>query len=258
MQLSKARRFLARFHTAIVAVLEPKDGEWELQMELHMKMDFGALTSRLKVSRIVSPIGVGQAELFKNLTSGSKPQRRAKRINVDNKELFGFSYEAWTAALNTCSKGESSRRGPDKGISFDVRDPATAIPFMNVINGTVPTHGVVPLNRKESMNKRVFTAGYHIGVELCKGGFREAVEKAQIENNGEFYTDSYFSQVVEGVGKFTLRQFIKPGFQKVSIPHDSYTAVNGGVGQMSLARKNTRDGSRRFRNLEKAVDPMEN
>lgn len=268
MHLSKARRFFARHHTVIVAVLEPAvDGEWEIEMELHMKMDFGATTTKMRQVSPGSgqmPIGEGQKEILEILKA-EKNEFRARRINVMNNAMFRFGYEAWDGPLNTCSGGRGGNRRLDHGLSFDIRNPATAIPYMKNASVPIPDSGLeqFSLRRRDSVDKRVHSRTFYIGVEHCKDGFREAVAEAQKSNGGEFYTDSYFEEVMDGSGKFNLRQFVKNGFKMVTIPPGSYTPVSGWVGEMSLVPKlpgNLRLllAQRRFKNMENAVDAMEN
>lgn len=233
MHLASSQRFTTRHHTIIFTVL---DENWEVELEFHMKGDFGfASTERLRQPKQV-PLDAKQEEIRKELIG--KRELALRRMNVLNATDFPDSadktlfyrnnipllkknqfkimmgrYEKWATPLNTCSFNPSSRkRSARTGFVFDVRNPSTAKRSVHGPNDPMTKLAGTAENRELRFSKTI-----DVGIEHCS--FFDEAKRAEFEQSGGvFYTDPYFSTVKEKSGQFHIRQFIKPGFKTIRFP----------------------------------------
>lgn len=204
--LSIARRFHTRFHTFILAVFS---AAWEKELELHMKMDFGALKGLFPPSKrediflpseqpIVDELhakGVSAFRVVYVINADDFPNNLDKRFwysgNTLEAALVG-RYEEWRGVLN-CAHNPSVPR--NQGFKFEFHEQQTA---MKDPDGTGPDNQRMSLNGRAMRKSIVFVAangGGHqvvnIGEELCQ--FEEGAIGSR-NARGVFYTDSYFSK----------------------------------------------------------------
>lgn len=272
MHLSKARRFNARRHTVIFAVVSMLNASrWEIEMELHMKMDFGPAEISF-ANRSTLPLNSAEWNTEHQLTS--KRIKAGRRFNVldlsnfpssvdDSFQLSGGIaagprvlshgiYEQWKGPLNTCS-GSSGMT--NRGFTFDVRDPATAIRTLKL-----PTDdkNMQQLSGK-SMNRVVSIGGdgVQVGLRYCILDIFASDATINLNaQNGVFYTNVHFSSVHHGPGRNLVRQYIKPDFKDLYITPGHYTPVDPWYTKMELER--TGNIKRRFLDIERAVQASEN
>lgn len=270
MHLSRARRFSTRHHTLSFAVL---DRNWELEMELHMKMDFGAAIVTLRNKTNIA-INANQKSIVDDLKeAGVLASRRFNVVNLDENyptsvdTRFAMAvktptasnlarirrgiYEQWRAPLNTCSR--SSRRF-NRGFNFDVRNPATGLRSLNdTSNENMQTMS------GDSVNRFIHIANnLTIGTRYCRfNSFRSESGISLERSAGVFYTDAYFSQIQSGGGKNSIRQFIKAEFEPLEIAAGHLFPVEPWNGHMEYTNT-TKIKGRRMMNTENAVIASEN
>lgn len=267
MHVSQPRRFHTRHHTAIVAILDDK---WELEMELHFKMDFGfafgTMNKTFKKRQLPFP---GQNAIRAELISRKRlAGRRFNVLNIDENypesvnNSFAFTcnikptannkqriltgiYEQWFGPLNTCS---SSEHRVDRGLKVDIRDPSTA---KRTASGEV--NEPVQQLRGSGVNRKVVIpkGGVWIRKKDCQfvvdGGVVGDVET----KDGVFYTDAYLREVHHGPGANSLRQFIGDGFEGIWLKQGQITPVDGWGGHMGY--DDDEKARRRFWNVEGGV-----
>lgn len=272
MQGSSARRFITRFHTGIVAIF---DKDWKKELEVFMKMDFGAGVASLNNNTLV-PIDEASSVIFKKHRRVG--QLRLRRFNVLNLSNYPSSvdkrflirdkmeltsrnrnivelglYEKWSAGLNTCSGSMRSNR--EATFTFDIRNIVTGKRFLKDANDAP-----MQILRGDSMDRKMEIGDVQkklfIGIENCK--FRNfqgsATGRGFERSRGVFFTDSYFTEVFKSTGQFKLKQFIKPGIKSVILEAGGYTPTSPWGGYYNTDR--TDRG--RFLNIENAVDKMRN
>lgn len=222
MHTSLPRRFYARHHTMIFASL----GEnWEIEVELHMKMDFGFAAASLMngdfiplsedEERIKMEVGLHRLRRFNILDLTNYPSSIDKKFatrshlkpTMSNEYIISKGvYEQWRGALNTCS---SSARNVQVPFSFDFREVSTAKrKFGDGVKAPLQRLKGTSIDRKIQIPTH--NGNMIIGPQLCEF---EGKEKP----NGVFYTDSYLSKVLPTHGLHSVRQFFKPGFKSVYI-----------------------------------------
>lgn len=272
MHVAFVRRFFTRHHTVAFAVL---DKNWELEMELHMKMDFGGaeVTHKNKTTAGVNSHekGIIKSLLEKKIVAG----RRFNLVNIDDgypgtvdknfllncgitptvsnkRRVLRGIYEQWKGTLNTCTQNTVHL---NTGFNFDVRDPSTA--FRSLTEATDESKQVMggfSVNRMLVMKSGVLK----VGIEHCDFDVFHSDSTINLEaKDGVFYTDPYFAVVRAGPGKNNVRQFIKHGFETIKIPKGHISPVDPWSGHMDyqVERSNM---TREFRNIEGAVIKLVN
>lgn len=204
-QLSAARRFTARFHSVIFAVVDANTKE--LVMELGHKGDFGFLATRKLPTGHISvneeDAGIkAELRLTKNRSKRIVNVINPENLNPNykyNKNLLRGRYEQWL--LRPMCANPSMR----KELVVDFKTPHTALKEPDTTEVTIlgkSTKGVIT-KPSDSINRDFVTRGMEIGDSFC--GFT-------IPANGEFFTDKLGTTQRPGPGKDSIRQFIKPGF----------------------------------------------
>lgn len=269
MHLLSPRWFTIRKHTVIFAVCGMKSaGEWELEMELHMKMDFGSAKVTYSNRTTVPLDWAVQGDVEeKRVQAGRRmnvmdlseyPRNIDRRLlytrntfrDVDLRAISHGIYEVWRGPLNTCSSSRSAMK--NKGFSFDVRDPATAIRNTQDLVHMQQLTGK-SINRVLSVGR----GGVQIGIRHCH--FNLFNSKAVInlaQTHGVFFTDANFDRVMDGSGLWNLRQFIKDDFQELDIPHGQYSPIRLWNSWMQIDE--TGQVGRRSQDIERAVVALEN
>lgn len=162
-----------------------------------------------------------------------------------NKILRGI-YEQWIGPLNTCSG--TTTRGRNRGFTFDVRNPSTAKRTMAGGKDEKMTQ-----LSGDSMNRvMVVSKTVTVGLEDC--GFsigNDALTAAQI-GQGVFYTDSYLEKMHSSSGVYSIRQFIKPGFEGISFPPGKLSPTDGWGGSFGYQEVKMAS-DRKFINVEGAT-----
>lgn len=271
MHLSRARRFSARHHTMILAVF---DKDWNLELEFHMKSDFGfaGTPGNRKVKKKLLLFTKEDAKIMaEDRQSRREARRRFNVLNLDDypnevdptvelrggrkptqenlDQILKGKYEQWISPLNDCSKTEG---GLHRGLHFDCRNPATA--KKTVLGG--PDE---PMQTMSGSSEDRFFLGskpYKVALEHC--GFFTSEDQMQFKKkNGVFFTDPYFSTVQWEPGQFVVRQFIKPDFSGILIPSAKLTPVDTWF-PFAYYDDNGKESSSKFRNPEGAVLATEN
>lgn len=240
MQCSYSRRFHARHHTVIFAVL---DQNWRLQMELQMKVDFGFGAVALNDFSHV-PINKKQRMIRDMLGNPVKRFRRFNVLNLENyprkinrryrmrtgaqptmknkKLIEAGVYEKWVAPLNTC---QTCKRGSHDSFVFDVRNVATG-------KKSEQDPDSAPMTRLtgDSIDRKIdfLFSDAMIGPQFCHF-------KGTKSTRGVFYTDPYFETTFATSGKNRVRQFIKQGTREVVFKRGQYTAVDPWAGYFELS-----------------------
>lgn len=266
MHLAISRRFYERHHTVIAAVFRSLGDVWEMQMELHMKMDFGGAEVTLSNGTTI-PADKNSAKIINGLNEyGRHAGRRFNVLNIDDdfpdsvdksffikgdisrgaRAICNGIYEQWKGPLNNCC---SSRGRINQGFIFDVRDPTSAMRFpttrkgdpMQWLNG----HGV---------NKvlAVGNDGVQIGLQYCNfsNGEWDSVNTAP-GHDGIFHTDPYMSRIEYGGGDYSVRQFISPTFTELDIPAGGIAPIDPWIGPMHYVAADETPG--RFLPIEESV-----
>lgn len=269
MHLSVARRFSARHHTVSFAVL---DKDWTVEMELHMKMDFGAAEAALRNGSNI-PIDDHEAGIRNDLLRKKRfAGRRFNILNiteeypdsVDQRFLLSSHvaptlqnkglvlrgiYEQWRGPLNTCSGTVATY---NRGFNFDVRNPATGMRSLK--GGTDATKQIMSgdsTNRFLDLSRSA--ASIEVGIEHCEFDvFRSDAGVSLERTGGVFYTDAYFSAILNTAGKNSVRQYIKPEFTTIYMKPGKITAVDPWNSHMEYQVESL-NRSRVFRNTENAV-----
>lgn len=267
MHLSRARRFTSRRHTAIFAVARVANNtSWEMEMELHMKMDFGPTEVSFE-NRSTLPVNDEQWMIYNELQR--RKRMASRRINVLDLSNFPDSvdtkyalnsdlssgertisrgvYEQWKGPLNSCS---GSNGLINRGFTFDIKDPATGTRSADHLDDDN-----LQRLRGKSINKALSIGndGVKISLEHCRFDIfkSDAVIRLQ-EQNGVFYTDPRFEYVLAGSDLFSVRQFISPNFEPLEIPAGHYSPVGPWYTWMEL--EPNRGAMRHFQEIEYAVD----
>ncbi|KAI0559931.1 hypothetical protein FGB62_130g023 [Gracilaria domingensis] len=265
MQVSMARRFTTRFHTIVFAVL---DKSWRLEAEVQMKVDFGAavVTWANRTEQVISAV---DAQIAKELDERQVlARRRFNLLNVDNhypssvdqryllhnflkagvgneREVLKGIYEHWRAPLNSCLQPKQAK--VNRGFNFDVRNPSTA---MRYINATTDAS----MQRLSGDNVNRFLKildTLHFGAEFCRFGGRKLRD---VEKEGVFFTDPYFSKLENGPGKNSVRQFISPDLGNVELRKGLILPDGPWWQPMGYVPRNTNAvNGRRLENIEKSV-----
>ncbi len=279
MHLSIPRRFTTRRHTVIFAVCRTGSAaDWEVEMELHMKMDFGPAQVTFRNESTV-PLDWGVADevaLQERKEAGRRfnvvdlsdfptsVDRRYKLHGNGGKDGNGSGgagelvegslargiYEVWRGPLNTCSWSRS--RSVNRGFSVDVRDPATAIRNVADLDSTQALAG-------KSMDRvlRIGKDGMKVGLRWCRFDIFRSQEVVDLDGHGGvFFTDPYMSAVKRGGGPGVVRQYIRADFEDVDIARGSYTPVR--VWNSWMGPEEEGQGTRRSLDLEHAIDAASN
>lgn len=279
MKLAMLRRMIVRHHTMIFAVL---DEEWKLEMELQMKMDFGASMGTLKNKSNVA-MDSEQQQIAEELRSrGRKALRRINILNVDegypatvdrryllsgdveprteNIELIlqGI-YERWSGPLTTCME---SRSTVNPGVTFDIRNPSTGVrrrstSAVTLRNGKVESS--VQMLSGDSGDRMIVipesSKGLEIGIEHCDfdqiGGNKADMKTLLRDGDGVFYTDPYMREVKREVTDFSVRQYISPTFETVRLPVGKIVMLDSWPSGMEYGGEGNKD--RHFLNPENAI-----
>lgn len=270
MHLSQSRRFQTRFHSLTLAIINEF---WELEMELHMKGDFGSAQATLADGSFIST-NEYQEGIYRELRRNKKMLlRRFNVLNVNasypqsvdmrfllngrrtpsetNRQLIlrGI-YEQWKGFLNTCAW---SGRPYFSGLSFDSRNPATA---MRTLDNT--TEEDMQVLAGDSMDRVMVisnnSGSLEVGIEHCFFDvFRSDCGVSLERSGGVFYTDAYFSVIRNGSGRNNVRQFIRPGFKTVTLSVGTISAKEPWNAHMEYVTE-AEDSSSRFMNVEMAVN----
>lgn len=281
--VSTAKRFTERKHTmnwALFRQLEMDATEnmydWEMEMELFMKMDFGP-SEVIYANKTIVPNGETGIAIAEDLLKKSiKAGRRFNVLNLDDgfpdtvdmaylmkgkpsegiKYVMRGVYEQWHGPLISCTASNHSK-GINRGIVFDIRDPSTSMRTpkakddedMSFLAGKSTNRiAVIPQE------------GMIVGPEYC--GFEMAdmdnVESVlqMLQNTDSFFTDSSFKVVLNSNDEWAVRQFIKGDMKELSIPGGLYTPVSPWFGYMEVEEGG--GGRRRFLDIEQSVLQTEN
>lgn len=269
--LSTSRRFRTRHHSVNLAVFKvEKEGEWELDMEVFLKMDFGVPEVTF-ANKTTVPVGAIGSVVFEELQAANKSAgRRFNVLNIDEgfpktvdvqyllkgsirdgkAALQRGVYEQWHGPLNTCSFSSAS---VNRGIRFDVRDAATAMrtPF-SVDNGEIQELTGKSTNRIVVIPPE----GFIISPAYCNFALNQSDDtNIELQQNDIFYTDPYFTTVYGKSGRYLARQFVSDTFDEVSFPPGQYTPVSPWYGHLKLEGKSAR---RRFLDIERATIAFQN
>lgn len=273
MHVAFARRFFTRHHTAAFAVLNK---DWELEMELHMKMDFGGAQVTLKNRTTIAANGQ-EKEIIQSLLG--RKVMAGRRFNVLNaadypanvdpafllncgirpnanneRQALRGVYEQWKGTLNTCTWG---RKRVNHGFNFDVRDASTAMRSLEMATDeTKQEMSGDGVNRVLIIPKK--SGALRVGTEYCDFDvFKSDATISLEQSEGVFYTDPYFKVVEDGPGKNHVRQFISPEFETIEIRPGKLTPLDPWGGHLEY-QKEKRNGTRRFQNIEGSVVKMKN
>lgn len=211
IQTSSLRRASVRHHTVTMVVRNRATNQ--IVLELSTKADFGFLAARKAGTRnsfiAMTPEGV---EMFGEQIKAVPFLRSMRSMNFIN--LLGLderllyqkpplvgTYEEWLCNL-LCTG--SPRKGE---LTFDTEDPVTAA---TDASGTQK----VDLGRQTSSGFR-----RHVGIRrtVRARDLRVSVNKCRKTlgadfNGGVFYTDAYGTELRDGPGPNSVRQYIRPGF----------------------------------------------
>lgn len=226
IHLAKARRFLARRHTLIFAVLSSVYNG-KIEMELHMKADFGPGLVYMRDGGRQAIEKTQERIRLKVRSTRYHSGRQFNVLNIDENfpksvnTSFAFKgqlvngpiavsnglYEQWNGGLNSCS-------GPNKEyhdlFHFDVRDPSTAMRFQS---GTHKDEELQPLNGYSL--KRILIIRNRdmiISTKFCRK--RTLVKR---KKDGSFFTNTLFRKAGDIPSRSQVKQFIKRGFENVVI-----------------------------------------
>ena len=290
MHLAVPRRFDVRHHTVIFAVL---DEDWKLEMELQMKMDFGAAMGTLKDKSNVA-MSEEQKRIFDELQSrGRKAVRRINILNIDDgypstvdtryllsgdlepttenlPQIMHGIYEKWSGPLTTCMRSPST---VNSGLTFDVRNPSTGVKIKTtsavMYNRTgVPVQTSVQYLSGDSGDRMIVIPetnhNIEIGIEHCEFNSRSmsrSMGRSDVhgmirERDGVFYTDPYMKEVVDEGSDFSVRQYISPSFETMRLGKGKILTVDSWASRMEYGGEG--DGNRHFMNSERAVKAEQN
>ena len=287
MHLSVPRRFKVRHHTVIFAVL---DENWKLEMELQMKMDFGASMGTLKDKSNVA-MSEEQKNIFDELqTRGRKALRRINILNIDDgypstvdgryllsgdlepttenlPQIMHGIYEKWSGPLTTCMQSPSTI---NSGLTFDVRNPSTGVRIRStsavMYNHTgITVQSSIQYLSGDSGDRMIeipeTSDNIEIGIEHCEfnsTSISKSTGTSDVSNilrmgEGVFYTDPYMKEIVDEVSDFSIRQYISPTFETIRLGKGKILTVDSWASRMEYGGEG--DGDRHFMNSEKAVKP---
>lgn len=214
--LSQTRRFVTRFHSGILTIVD--SSTFELMAQLTMKLDFGAAKVRTVNGSDDEAIHPGESHLIEEQKDLSPRERVFNIIGstnyaeldprytyLDKSRFLQGQYEKWSSAF-ICST-----ENPKSMLKVDFRDPGTALRTASSTKEDPPmilgafdrNNNVVP---HLSMNRRLLTKNMQVGLDLCSD------ETQKIAKDGKWYTDPYGENPVAYPGKHRMQQYIKPGF----------------------------------------------
>lgn len=262
---SKARRFTARHHTVIMAVLgrklanENEEEELEIQAELSFKSDFGPALAHAygppapfddkqarindevrKIKHKMASRVFNVINITEDFPASLDPKFKVKGDirNGPGGILQGF-YENWRTTFPSCTSPTSPAYG---AFLFDVRDPSTA-----ARGATGNTDENMQMLTGQAIKRILLVHSVNITFSL-----ENCIQRAQYvagRKKGLFFTDSYFEKAFFRQMKFRIRQFIKPSFDPVVIisgilrPSDPWLGLydyNGKSGFQHLERSTLR------------------
>lgn len=282
MQLSRGRRFVTRHHTSVVAVV---NDNWEVQMELHMKQDFGAALATLRDGRTIGLDRHERRILDELQRRGKRAGRRFNVLRVDSAfpasvdrrfalnsatvseatrgRLLRGIYERWNAPLNTCgwSRGRFVGGGRDGGISLDVRDAATALRDVAATRRDAAVQRLLgaSVDRFVRAAHDVELAARHCCFDFARSTHGGGGGGGGVGADGVFYTDAYFARLAGAPGAFALRQLMRRDFDGVVLRAGRYFACDAWSGAYERAlNSSSRVGARRLMNAERAALPHVN
>eukprot|EP00542_Grammatophora_oceanica_P020959 CAMPEP_0194026436 /NCGR_PEP_ID=MMETSP0009_2-20130614/732_1 /TAXON_ID=210454 /ORGANISM="Grammatophora oceanica, Strain CCMP 410" /LENGTH=630 /DNA_ID=CAMNT_0038665117 /DNA_START=83 /DNA_END=1978 /DNA_ORIENTATION=- len=264
---SQARRFHARHHTFVFSVHKANDdGSWDMEMELHMKADFGALRA------INTGIFLPDQQLIQDEMDaiGQKAERDVYVFNEDtfpDNGIFWMSggdnpaletaltgrYEEWRMPMNC---GVNPQRYYNSGFKFEFHEQQTTMKYWN----STASDNLQRLNGDGMRRSVVFVASdgghqeTHVNAENCV--FLNGTVDDR-DNRGRFYTDAYFKYIVDPAtyGDFAMKQYIKKPFETIVVGgHRAITNSDPWVG----INKYSENMVPFFSNMEFAIKIMEN
>lgn len=251
--LSNPRRFHARTHTVVFAVLD-MDRDWYVEAELHFKMDFGPAQVTYSNGRTVplsfrddqaeqemqrAGFNAGRRFTVLNLTDYPSSVDRDFQLKpswTDLRTLSEGIYEQWKGSLGTCSMSDSEI---NYGFLFETRDPATAL------RGT-QSYEMERLRGSSANRLLVLRRPLYIRRNKCH--FHGKVKET-------FYSDVDLKEIRPGYGQYVVRQFMKADFEDLSLPAGRYEYLGG---SFTPAMRYSKDGKGRILTVDGSVDGTEN
>lgn len=220
--MSKGRRFGARHHTQVMAVVD-KRWKGKLELELSSKADYGHREARLATKKGHLPLTPADKALRDAINSGAQP-RNQRVINVFNPGNLDRrlhyrvapgqrrgEYEQWSTTP-MCS---SVRRNGEPRVDF--KDMGLALRTVSsrpndVVELGIYRNGV--FYQEPSTNREFQSKNFLVADTLCLFSLQNIKGVPQL--SGKFYTDKYGKTILGGPGPAAVAQFVKPGF-KLSI-----------------------------------------
>lgn len=254
MHTSRARRFTARHHTIVLAVLRGA----EVEVEVSFKSDFGPGQGHARAGPPQGqPLDDTQWAVYNDVRAQDRLAFRTFNvINIDDNFpdslddnflvkgdvskgrsaiLNGF-YEAWTTTLPSCTSPASKYDGD---FRFDIRRPSTAARF-----ATGNTDENLQWMNGRSVERTVVINGPSIvfSVMKCSSTLQESHGASP---HGVFFTNPYFESTHSSPGTSTVRQFIKKsfedltferGFRRAGDPWSGWYGINGSPGLQAIEK----------------------
>lgn len=230
MHISKANRFTTRFHSLMFAVLRGHGADQRVEVEMSFKSDYGPAMAQNRLG-VPIPLDDVQGKIKHEMTV--RASRIFNVINIDEKfprsldpkfrvkgslsrgpaRILNGLYENWRTTFPSCTTPRNIRDG---AFQFDVRDPSTAARFPV---GTTDEN--IQVMNGFSL-RRLLVIGYPITFSLseCADDMQVQVD----EEEGLFFTDSYFQNIQPASGAFRIRQFISSSVSNIVLNGGFYRA----------------------------------
>lgn len=253
-QLSQTRRFTARHHTVVIAVVV--EATKELVMEMGYKGDFGFAAVRKNPKGLLSVNAQDELIRTELKAMGNQGKRTVNVINPANlnpdhlykpgTSLLKGRYEIWV--LQPLCVNEAKKK---KNIVVDFKNAATALKesgSTEVQKLGRATQDHVVYEKFNSIKRDFKTDNIEIGAAFCK-------YTQPLPADGVFYTDKLGTSLVpkpppNTASNIALPQFVKPGFSLKIIGR--YMAVDTWVGMHIKGFKG------RMSDAGRAIIPEEN
>lgn len=220
MELGNPRRFSTSFHTIHLAIFQVSGEIWTPKVELNYKQDYGFAATRVRRTN--------QKNELVALTEAEQSIRDMQGMGAKNSRFREFNVGSWSDTCNfDMAQGDFIDTAPGVG--------------KRAANTGANEHWVTSLNTCGSSRFRIDVARPATGLETCENGEGKVVDYLQgtsiqrtlsslhsgLTVNSDlcsfnvpagaghpikFYTDSHFTQIVNGPGKYHLAQWMAPGF----------------------------------------------
>lgn len=209
-QTSSLRRVSQRHHTVTIVMKHRNTGE--LLAEVTSKGDFGFQSARRAgPDNNFVPL-TNEGHMMKREQTRQRPYlRHFRSINVidmrnpDPRFRYSYpmsmgTYEEWVVVPSCTTTVEGGE------LTLDIQDPITGIPSVNNMSPVWLGRRTGPDGFMKNTGLKRTLQVRHLKLSASRCGFGEDFK------GGHFYSNPYLTELRDGPGRDSVKQYIKPGF----------------------------------------------